>query len=405
MRRCRAFVLCAAWLAVPAGAAAQLPEGPYVAAEGRLTLAGELSATISRTDEEAYFNYTDYEHDALRTVRARVLGEWRASPQIALLGELRVENEDSIEAAALYLRWRPWVRREFDVQVGRIPPVLGAFARHAYGRENLVMGAPLAYQYLTSLRPDAIPASADDLLRMRTRGWRPFFPIGSQEPAAGLPLVTASQWDTGAEAHWRAGRVSLAGAITRGAPAAPAPLDGRAGPSWSGRVAVAAAPGLTLGVSGARGRWLDRGVLAGRPEASDRDADQSLVGADLEFGLGRWLVRAEWLRSAFEMPVLNAPAIDSPLTAASGFVEARYRWHPRWQTAVRVERLTFSTIKGTVEGGASTPWDAPVRRIEAAIGFRAARNLELRTGWQHDWRDAGRVQERGYPVVQALYWY
>jgi len=36
--------------------------------------------------------------------------------------------------------------------------VIGAFARQAYGRDNLVIGTPLAYQYLTSLRPDALPA-------------------------------------------------------------------------------------------------------------------------------------------------------------------------------------------------------------------------------------------------------
>jgi len=406
MPTCRGLVLWAALVAAaPGNAAAQLPEGPYVTPDGRLTLAGELSVAFSRTDDDAYFNYTTYEHSALRTVRTRLLAEWRAGSRVALLGELRVENRDSVDAAALFLRWRPWRERNFDVQVGRIPPVIGAFARHAYGRDNVVIGAPLAYQYLTALRPDALPASADDLLGMRARGWRPAFPLGSQEIAPGLPLVAGFRWDTGAEARWRAGRLELAGALTRGAPAAPAVLDRPARPTWSGRAAVHAAPGLTLGLSGAHGRWIERDALAAVPEGARARAGQSVLGADMEFGVGPWLVRAEWLRSAFAMPAAGTPAIASPLVASSGFFEARYRWRPRWQAAVRLERLTFSAIRGTLEGGAPTPWEAPVGRVEAIIGFRAARNLELRAGWQHDWREAGRVRERGYPAAQVLYWF
>ncbi len=386
-------------------ARAQVPEGPYVAAEGRVTVAGEISATFGRSDRDAFFNYTDYEHNALRTVRARLLGEWRASEHVALLGELRIENQNSIEAAALYIRWRPWLGHQFDLQAGRIPPVIGAFPRHAYGRDNLVIGAPLAYQYLTSLRPDALPGTADDLLRMRARGWQPAYPIGSQAEAPGMPLVSAFHWDTGAEAHWQVARLDLAGALTRGSPAAPAPFGGDTGPTWSGRAAVTPAPGLTVGVSAARGAWIDRSALRTLLDAGGGNAAQSIVGTDAEFGLGRWLVRGEWLRSAFRMPSAVVPDLTGPLAASSGFVEGRYRWHPRWQTAVRIERLTFSSIAGTASGGLATPWDAPVTRAEAVLGFRAARNVDVRAGWQQDWREAGRVRVRGYPAVQVLYWF
>src|SRR5262245_19468105 len=124
-------------------AAAQ--ERPYGAADGRVSIAAEVSMTSSETDNEAYFNFTDYDHDALRTIRARVLAQWQPARRFGVLGELRVENTDTIEAAALYIRWRPFADRELDVQVGRIPPVIGAFARHAYGRDNLLIGTPLVY--------------------------------------------------------------------------------------------------------------------------------------------------------------------------------------------------------------------------------------------------------------------
>src|SRR6202163_3641629 len=132
--RARAVMLAMAGCLWAAGAAAQLPDAPYVADEGRLTVAGELSVTASPSDSVAFFNYTDYQHDSLRTVRGRLLGQWQPASRLALLGELRFENTDTIEAAALYVRWRPWLHRSFDIQAGRIPPVIGAFARHAYGR-------------------------------------------------------------------------------------------------------------------------------------------------------------------------------------------------------------------------------------------------------------------------------
>lgn len=394
--------LCLLWAAA---ASAQLPEGPYVAAGGRLTFAGELTGTAGAHDPDAYFNYTDYAHDALRIVRLRLLGEWQAAPHVSFLGELRTENQDTIEAAALYLRWRPWTDRAFDVQVGRIPPVIGAFARHAYGRDNLVIGVPLAYQYLTSLRPDAIPATADDLLRMRARGWRPSFPIGSGTVSVGVPLVSASDWAIGGEVHGRIGRVDLAGAITEGPPAAPTSLKGGPHPMVSGRVGVTIVPSLVVGFSGARGQWIDESVLSTLAENLRHRADQTVVGADVEYSHTRLLVRAEWLLSAFAIPSVASPEIRSPLVAQSGFLEGRYRWHPRWQAAMRVERLTFGDVRGALFGGAETPWDAPVRRVEAIVGFRAARNLEVRAGWQHDRRQGGRVQVRSYPALQVLYWF
>jgi hypothetical protein len=132
---------------------------------------------------------------------------------------------------------------------------------------------------------------------------------------------------------------------------------------------------------------------------------QSFLGADIEFGWGRWLVRAEELRSVFEVPIINDPSPFARLAAWSGYMEARYRIHPRWQVAGRVERLDLSTITGTLFGGQPTTWDAPVERMSADVGYRYDRHLELRVGWQMNWRDGGRVTQRGYPAIQALFWF
>ena len=125
----------------------------------------------------------------------------KAGDRVSLLAEVRSENGGLPEPYALYVRVRPWRSRGFDIQVGRVPPTFGAFARRHYPSDNLLIGYPLAYQYLTSLRPDALPANADELLRMRGRGWLSSFSVGNPAPDNGLPLVHAFRWDTGVQVH------------------------------------------------------------------------------------------------------------------------------------------------------------------------------------------------------------
>ena len=91
--------------------------------------------------------------------------------------------------------------RAFDIQAGRVPPTFGAFARRIYASDNPLIGYPLAYQYLTSLRADALPVNADELLAMRGRGWLSSYSIGNPMPANGLPLASGFRWDTGVQVH------------------------------------------------------------------------------------------------------------------------------------------------------------------------------------------------------------
>ena len=70
----------------------------------------------------------------------------------------------------------------------------------------------------------------------------------------------------------------------------------------------------------------------------------------------------------------------------------------------RLERLTFSRLLDTI-GGGLVQWDAPVSRLETVVGFRVRRSIDLRCGWQQDWRAGGRVRERGYPAIQTLIWF
>jgi hypothetical protein len=382
--------------------AQQLPAGPVSAFDGQVVVGAEISATAGNTDEIAYFNYTDYEHNTLRMLRLALSASWRPLSKVALVGEIRSEDLNHVRPYAAYVRVRPWTRYAFDVQAGQIPPSFGAYGRQAYqGSDNAFIGYPLAYQYLTAVRPDAVPATVADLLAMRARGWRPTYPLGSQDDAPGVPLISGFRWDTGMQAHWEGRTVAITAGITTGTLSDPEVSDDNDGKQLSGRVMVRPATGLVVGASAARGEFLSKAVTRALPDWSGSHA-QTAFGADAEYSRDHWLVRGELVWSRWNIPfVAQEAAVD--LDALGMWVEGRYRISPRVVVSTRLDHLGFSRL--LVAPGLSPTWDAPVTRIEADAGYYLQRNLILRMAVQHNERDGGRVRSRTYFSGQVAYWF
>ena len=382
--------------------AQSLPAGPVSAFDGRLGVGADIVATFGAPDDEAYFNYTDYEHNTLRMFRLALSAAWRPISRIAVVGEVRSEDLDTVRPYAAYVRVRPWINRAFDIQFGRIPPTFGAFGRRGYqGNDNPLIGYPLAYQYLTSLRPDAAPATVADLLAMRGRGWRASYPIGSTEPGPGVPLVSAFRWDTGIQAHWENQTVDVTGSVTTGTLADPRLSDNNGGKQVSSRVAYRPTAGLVLGTSAARGEFFDREVTQALPASGGSHA-QTSVGADAEYSRGYWLVRSEVVWSRWNVPFAT-PATSTNVEAIGAWIEGRYRVTPRIVLSGRADRLSFSHL--AVGPNLNPTWDANVWRVEVDAGFYIQRNLMVRAAVQHNDRDGGRVRERGYFSGQVAYWF
>ena len=388
---------------VPASRAQYLPSSPIVVAGGRVVVGGDVAGAIGGQDEEGWFNYTDYEHNALRTLRLGVTGEWRAAPRLSLLGEVRVENMEHVEVFAAYVRVRPFATLPLDVQAGRIPPTFGSFARRAYSSENWLIGYPLAYQYLVSIRPDAIPASTADLLRMRARGWRSSFPVGSNEETPGVSVVSGFEWDTGVQVRGGTDRAQLAVSITNGSLSSPRVRDDNGGKQIAARGQLRPLFGLVVGISGARGAWLDREVERLTVSGQSR-ATQRAYGVDAEYSRGHWIVRGEAIRSAWQMPGVLAADDARDLLATAALIEARYRVLPRLYVAARADHLTFSKVE-VAPGEGWTPWEAPISRLEIGGGWYLQRNLIARASVQHNWRDGGRQREQTFLAGQVLFWF
>lgn len=373
-----------------------------MASDARFAVGGQVSLSGAARDR-GFFNNTVYDRSALRLFRLSLQGSLRLGGHVAFLTEVRSDNLDAPRPYALYARLRPWRERSFDIQAGRIPPVFGAFARRRYDVDNPLIGYPLAYQYLTTLRPDAAPANADDLLRIRGGGWLVRYGDGDGYGAAarpGLPLANSFRWDTGVEVRIGGRPFELSAALTQGSLGNPLFRDDNDGKQIAARLTWTPSAAVVAGASVARGSYLDRyteSTLAYR--AGSRAFLQRAYGLDAEYSRGYWVLRSEALLSEWDAALRPSPRA---LRALGVMVEARYRLRPGLSLATRLDHLGFSRLEGSA---ASDTWDAPVTRIETAVAYSPRRHATVKVSYQHNWRDGGRVRQQAFLAGQVLLWY
>jgi hypothetical protein len=405
------LLLPAIALLLPSMLAAQgLPAEPVTLAGGRITIGGEVTATVA-PDDPGRFNLTDYERSALQLLRFGLTAAMRPFDRVTLVTELRAEGDTAggewtALPFAAYVRVRPWKDLPLHFQAGRIPPVFGAAGRRIYASDNVLIGYPLAWQYLTVLRSDAVPWNANELIYARGfQGWKPNYSVGADGYAHGVPLATAFRYDTGVEAQFgdEYRPVSVAAAITAGTLSSPGARRSNGGPQLSTRAAFRPIVGLVLGGSFAQGAFVAESVESELPAAvRDGHYTQRSIGADAEYSIGHFLGRAELVTARWRLPVLGSPALDTPLWSTGISVEGRYRLLPALTVAARVDHLGFNRVMGSYT---ELAWDAPVSRIEAGLAWKVTRNVIVRGSVQHDQRQRGLVRHATLPALQATLWF
>jgi hypothetical protein len=391
------IVLCTA----TAARAQFLFSEPVALAGGRVTLGGDVSASYG-TKDPGFYTYTDYQSSTLRRFRAGLSTQVTASDYFAVLGEFRVENTTTPYARALYGRVQPWPSHGFEVRIGRLPPTFGAFTSRAYSPDNSLIGYPLGYQYLISLRPDALPANADELLAMRGRGWLSSFSLGNPARDNGVPLVEAVRGDTGVQAKWSNQILSATGSVTTGTLANPLLADDNNGRQFAARFTAKPVVGLLLGTSVSRGAFIDSGAARAAGAGDQRQYPQTAWGADAEYSRGYYLLRFEAVVSQWTLPPYHPPLIDEPLRSAALSFEGKYKIAPGLYAAARIDHLGFSDLAGSA--GVKT-WEANVSRIEVGGGYSIQRNVTLKGSYQHNKRDTSFVPSANLVAAEVVFWF
>ena len=371
---------------------------------GRLRLGGEVSGTIAPEDE-GFFNYNDYETSTLRLFRIDLMAEARLLPSLSLLFDGRMDNLSEPRVYALYLRLRPWRGRDFDVQAGVVPPVFGSFPRRRYALDNPLPSLPLAYQYLTTIREDALPANAEEIVAQRGRGWLVRYPIGNT--AAGPGPAAGER-----------------GALGRGRPGA-ARACGRSRWRWPSRRGRSATRSSRTRTAASSSRPASRGRPCRRsspacprraatssptrraprcPSPPRRASTGSRRSASTSSGRpGTWSCAARPSSAAGGCPRSTPTRIEDPLDALGDVRRGALQ-----AVARRLRRLApRAADDGGARERASAPlgWDAPVTRVELGAGWSVRRHVLLKASWQHNWRDGGRVRENDLVAAQVLLWY
>jgi hypothetical protein len=403
------------WLAAPAARADAdlLPSRPITFGDGRVVVSGDVALSFG-TPDDGYFNLFDYSHDAFNVLTMSLSAEIRASDRIAFVGRVADEvalrerepgptDRHVIYPYAIYLKLQPAPNRPFSVLVGRIPPVFGGFARRDYGEVNPLIGQPLAYGYPTTERPEP-PPSRRELVLNRGGGWAVRYPRATATYGPqGVPLVSARRWDTGVSAQWNGDKLEAGFAVTQGTLSQPRTEDDNDGKQISGRIGVRPTVGFSVGVSAARGEFVDEDYGDALPEpARSVTHNQQVLGLDAEYAVGHLVVRGEIVSSRWDTPFLNADPPEG-VKALGTSLEGRIALTPRWSFAVRGDRLGFSQV--VTSTGNLVTWDANVRRVEGGFGYLLRRNVRLKASYQYNWRDGGRIRSVGLAGAQLLYWF
>jgi hypothetical protein len=380
---------------------------PITAWSDRIVLGGGVTAGVSTADD-GYFNYTNYDHDTLRLVRLNATTLVRPGSHVSFLLELRAEGDSreghwTAAAYAAYVRLKPWARA-IEFEGGIVPPAFGAFPSRSYPGDNLLIGYPLAYHYLTSLRADAVPASADELVAHAAQGWQTGYSVGSSDYDTGVPMAVSSRYDAGLRVRLGTtrSRFEALSSVTTGTLANPG-LDHNGSPQVAARVVFRPVVGLVLGGSASQGDFLDGHVHDVLPQDLRGERySQTAWGWDAEYSRGYWLVRGEMVGSRWHMPAIAAPYLPGALTARSWYVEGRYKIVPGMYVAARYDTLTFGDVV-TTDG--RLPWDSDVSRTEFGVGVALGRTVTVKGTVQHNWRDAGRVTRSTLPALQVVLWF
>ena len=360
----------------------------------RFRYGGEVTGNISPVDH-GYFNELEYERNLLRLVRVNFALEFRASDKVAILTEIRSDNFDVPEPYALYVRLRPWRDHAFDIQVGRIPPVFGAFARRRYDIGNPLIGYPLTYQYPNTTRPDSAPTELSQVLLQRGGGAEVRYPIGDREPMAGLPIVNPAT-----VGHWRSSY-----ARTR-------PDRARCGGD-AGHDLEPAGAGRQLGETARGAPWFASRVRMGARRFRCHAANTLRMTS----------------RRSRATPAIRPPSVSTSSSRGtilfceprpSGISGTRLRWKralleawvstSRQATRSRPGSTSRRALIALPSSMSTVPMEPslgirPSRGIEVGAGYYFHRQLLAKVSYQYNERDAGPLTTRGIPAVQLLFWF
>jgi len=346
---------------------------PGVGAQGQLRISGQLDLLASTRADERGLNTNFRKDSPFNSFQLRVFGQHWVNDRVGVFLEGLFDRDADPRLNGAYLVANELFDQTWlNLRAGLAPSLIGSFGlRSSYFNSNPLIGAPLVWQYKTTLDPSGL-ATNEDLLRRRSQN------------RTGLPGLYDSCWNIQWELLGEVGRFEYSLGVTPGSMSNPKEAVAADGVQWLARLGVEPILGLRFGLSGGFGPYIagpnrDDEILATSFPGGPADYDQLMLGFDLEVSRGKARFFSEVYVSRWE-----APLVAQDLSMKGGYVEGRYDFLPEWFGAVRVGAIMFGDISAASDGsGGQTGWDDDVLRVEASLTHRMARELQLQVGWQH----------------------
>ena len=188
------------------------------------TLGTDTAVTLSNL-ESGSTNERNDRSTNLDGLWLRLYAKLAYGAKAQLLVDLYSSEGESPRLFGLYGQVQPDPR--IGVRAGLIPIVVGSWQDRAYPGRQPLIGEPLAYQYLLSLRIDSIPRTTDELLAHRARGGGAF---SLSAPGKEMHVTVAYEqcWDTGVAVFGSSGPLDYQVAVMEGTPGSPVTRPWRA---------------------------------------------------------------------------------------------------------------------------------------------------------------------------------
>lgn len=268
--------------------------------------------------------------------------------------------------------------RELTVKIGKLPSAFGAFPLRYDETVNPLLDQPFGYGYIIKLRPDQMPCGVGDLLHQGS------YPIyiehycgGATTERTGMTPVTLEGVHA-AEVSGTWKRIDARFQLTNSSPSNPQSLSSSSQHvQWTAGTGYTIRQGFRVGVSAFRGPFLEKDVEGlFDPGTGVRDYPAIGIGADAQWGHGRWSIMAEWLRVEF-----NYPGFGKPPAVSSAFVEVKAALNPRIYAAFRGSFESNSKVVDT-SGEAADHFLPNRQAYEVAAGYRLNRFQTLKIGYE-----------------------
>ncbi len=274
------------------------------------------------------------------------------------------------------LRFTPWGRRHLSLQIGKFATVVGNWVPRHHSWDSPFVTAPLPYDNLTGIFDAAAARSADTLLfwaRVLPAGPSP---EGHDDVRFRVPIIWGPSYTSGAALSGVAGRFDYAvewkNASLSSRPEAWDPGQTQwQHPTFSGRIGYRPDEMWAFGLSASSGSYLrPSAAVTVAPGYGLDDYRETVLGQDLSFAWHHFELWAECYEARFAIPLVGN--VDT----VAGYVEAKYKFTPRFFGAVRWNQQWFGQVP--TGGGRSATWGNDVWRLDVAPTYRFTAHIEAK---------------------------